>query len=250
MTANALTTIYRDLSRAVDGLEFSPPTTHVYNPLDYARSAVEKYLELAGAEGKTAIFLGMNPGPWGMAQTGVPFGSVSLVQDWLGIDEPVGKPANEHPRRPVQGFAVQREEVSGSRFWGWARDRFGSADRFFSRFFVANYCPLVFMEASGRNRTPDKLPVNERNELFRPCDHALRQLVQALKPEWVIGVGKFAEDRAVVSLEGLGVRTGRILHPSPASPAANRGWAQQAERQLIDMGFSAALESTLEHEVL
>lgn len=244
MSADTLKKIYRDLSRAVDGLDFDPPTTHVYNPLDYAWSAIEQYLELAGEGGKEAVFLGMNPGPWGMAQTGVPFGTVSLVRDWLGINEPVGKPAREHPRRPVQGFAVQREEVSGSRFWGWARDRFGTADRFFSRFFVANYCPLVFMEASGRNRTPDKLPVAERNELFRPCDHALRLLVLALQPKWVIGIGKFAEDRAVASLAGLGVGIGRILHPSPASPAANRGWAEQAESQLTDIGIFRSCNSS------
>lgn len=224
------------LSAEVSRLSFGAPVTHVYNPLDYARAPVGRYLELAGSAPKRAVFLGMNPGPYGMAQTGVPFGTVGMVRDWIGIDENVSKPANEHPKRPVLGFDCAREEVSGSRFWGWARERFGTAEAFFDRFFVANYCPLVFMEESGRNRTPDKLPVAERAGLFRHCDRAFQETVEALEPEIVIGVGKFAEDRAKALLAGSGVRTGRVLHPSPASPVANRGWAPQAEAQLAALG--------------
>jgi single-strand selective monofunctional uracil DNA glycosylase len=227
---------YRELSLAVDDLVFEPPTTHVYNPLNYARDPLAQYLDKAGRNNKEVLFLGMNPGPWGMAQTGVPFGTVNMVRDWMQIEGVVGKPAREHPKRPVLGFDVKREEVSGSRFWGWARDRFGSADQFFSRFFVANYCPLVFMEQSGRNRTPDKLPSAEKSELFRLCDQALRQVVLTLAPKLVIGIGKFAEDRAISALADFDVRIGRVLHPSPASPLANRGWAQQAETQLAQLG--------------
>jgi single-strand selective monofunctional uracil DNA glycosylase len=235
--AEQLKKIYRDLSLTLDGMAFGPPTAYVYNPLDYARSPAEQYLERFGGSRKEILLLGMNPGPWGMAQTGVPFGTVTLVRDWLGIVGPVGKPRHEHPRRPIQGFAMERDEVSGSRLWGWARERFGPPERFFERFFVANYCPLVFMEASGRNRTPDKLPAAESGELFRHCDQALRQLVSILAPSLVVGIGKFAEDRARSALTELGVRCERILHPSPASPAANRGWMRQAEEQLQALGI-------------
>jgi single-strand selective monofunctional uracil DNA glycosylase len=174
----------------------------------------------------------MNPGPYGMVQTGVPFGTVGRVRGWLGIEAPVGQPAVEHPKRPVSGFECAREEVSGERFWGWAEERFGTPACFFERFFVANYCPLVFMEASGRNRTPDKLPATERRSLFDACDEALEKLVDVLEPRAVIGVGKFAEDRARATLGGRDVDIARVLHPSPASPVANRGWAAQAEAQL------------------
>ena len=207
-----------------------------YNPLCYAREPAEKYFSLAEEGPIEALFLGMNPGPWGMAQTGVPFGTVSLVRDWLGVEGRVDRPAREHPKRPVLGFGVSREEISGQRFWGWARERFGTPELFFKRFFVANYCPLVFMEASGRNRTPDKLAAEEKRELFGLCDHALRRVVQVLEPGLIIGIGKFAEDRATAALSDLDVRVGRILHPSPASPAANRGWSEQAERQLASLG--------------
>ena len=228
----SIQSIYAELSRRVDALSFGPPVTHVYNPLAYAREPAWRYLDRAGGAKGRALLLGMNPGPYGMVQTGVPFGTVSRVRDWLGIEGRVGKPAGEHPKRPVSGFDCAREEVSGERFWGWAAQRFGSPEHFFERFFVANYCPLVFMEASGRNRTPDKLAANERRALFAVCDEALRRLADLLEPRAVIGVGKFAEDRARSALGDRAVDIARVLHPSPASPLANRGWAAQAEAQL------------------
>lgn len=228
----SLVSIARELAAAVDTLAFSPPVASVYNPLVYAWEPHRLYLERWGRGPKEVVLLGMNPGPWGMAQTGVPFGEVELVRDWIGVEAPVGKPAREHPERPVEGFACTRREVSGLRLWGWAKERFGTPERFFERFLVINYCPLVFLEASGRNRTPDKLPAAEREPLEALCDQALRAAIGALAPRWVIGVGAFAEARARRALDGLAVGVGRILHPSPASPAANRGWAEQAETDL------------------
>jgi single-strand selective monofunctional uracil DNA glycosylase len=231
-TVAVIQSIYADLSERVDALSFGPPVTHVYNPLAYAREPAWRFLARAGGARGRVLLLGMNPGPYGMVQTGVPFGTVSRVRGWLGIEAAVGRPVDEHPKRPVTGFDCAREEVSGERFWGWAEERFGSPARFFERFFVANYCPLVFMEGSGRNRTPDKLPAAERRSLFDACDEALEKLVDVLEPRAVIGVGKFAEDRARATLGGRDVDIARVLHPSPASPVANRGWAAQAEAQL------------------
>jgi single-strand selective monofunctional uracil DNA glycosylase len=232
--------VSRRLAAELEKMRFAPPTSHVYNPLVYARAAHERYLERFGARPGRVVLLGMNPGPFGMAQTGVPFGDVAMVRDFLGIEAEVGKPRREHPARPVAGFACPRAEVSGTRLWGWARDRFGDADRFFSRFFVVNYCPLAFMETSGRNRTPDKLPPGERERLFAVCDEALRRAVDVLRPSHVIGVGAFAEGRARTALADAAIPIGTILHPSPASPAANRDWAAQAERQLAGYGIALA----------
>lgn len=226
------------LARSLRGLRFGAPVTHVYQPLSYARAPWVEYVERWGRSPKEVVLLGMNPGPFGMAQTGVPFGEVGLVRDWLEIEAPVRRPRNEHPKRPVQGFACPRSEVSGARLWGWARDRFEKPERFFARFFVWNYCPLVFMEESGRNRTPDKLPAEERARLFSRCDRALGRAVEVLAPRIVVGVGRFAEARARECLEGTGVAVGSIPHSSPASPAANRGWAPQAERALARLGVA------------
>ena len=186
----------------------------------------------------TPCFGENNPHPFGMAQVGVPFGEVGLVRDWLGIEVPVERPVREHPRRPVQGFACPRSEVSGARLWGWARDRFGTPEAFFQRFFITNYCPLVFMEESGANLTPDKLPGPERAPLFAACDRALRRTVETLQPRFVLGVGKFAEQRIKQVLGGSGeVLIGSLPHPSPASPLANRGWAALADRALGELGI-------------
>lgn len=218
-------------------LKFGAPVTHVYNPLEYARPPVSLYFEKYGTGKKRVVFLGMNPGPWGMAQTGVPFGEIEIARSWLGLEAPVEKPENEHPKRPVSGFDCSRSEVSGSRLWSYFKDRFKTPQRFFKDHFVYNYCPLMFLEESGRNRTPDKLKASERKRLFKICDQALVELVETLSPEWVIGVGQFAEKRARQAL-GNEVKVARILHPSPASPVANRGWAEQAEKQLKELGIS------------
>lgn len=225
------------LSRTLARMSFGPPVAYVYDPYEYARAPWREYLRRYAASPKEVVLVGMNPGPFGMAQTGVPFGEVSLVRDWLGLEGPVGQPPREHAKRPVLGFACPRREVSGARLWGFARDRFGTPERFFARFFVANYCPLLFLEPSGRNVTPDKLRADEREPLLQACDEALREMIQALEPRLVVGVGHFAEARARTALANLGVEIGRIPHPSPASPAANRGWAEQAERALADLGI-------------
>lgn len=243
----------RRLAKAVAKLDFAEPVTHVYNPLQYAWSTHQQYLRRINPQGCRVLLLGMNPGPWGMAQTGVPFGQIAAVRDWLGIDAPIKRPQHEHPKRPIEGFACQRSEVSGERLWGLFRQRFHSADNFFQEHFVANYCPLVFMEASGRNRTPDKLLAEERQRLAAVCDAHLLSLLAALAPEWAVGVGVYAEkclERVVQAasvkstakpavhapaksgVHAAAIRVTRILHPSPASPAANRGWAAAATAKL------------------
>jgi len=232
-----LVKVSRALSRAVSKLEFGGPVTHVYNPLEYAKRSHELYLNRFGGGPKEAVFVGMNPGPFGMGQTGVPFGDVGFVRDWMGIEAPVDRPTNEHPKRPVLGFECKRSEVSGSRLWGWAQERFGAPERFFSRFFVINYCPLLFIESTGRNRTPDKLSTDERGTLLPKCDHALRVAVDVLEPKLVVGVGAWATKRAVAALGNDGPEIGTVLHPSPASPKANRGWARQAESDLRALGI-------------
>lgn len=230
----------RKLSGALDPLTFAEPVTHVYNPHDYAWAPYEQYLQRFANSPKRVLFLGMNPGPYGMAQTGVPFGEVEAVRDWMGIDAPVGKPANEHPKRPIVGFACERSEVSGRRLWreGFAA-WFESADAFFADHFVANYCPLVFMSKTGANVTPDKLRADERKAIEEHCDEHLRSIIEILEPEFLIGVGGFAKKRFETATKGTGYcgTIGQVLHPSPASPAANRGWKTAAEKQLKALGI-------------
>ena len=195
-----MTDIIDQLTAAMETLQFAPPVTFVYNPLKYARDGYQAYVQQYVQGPKEIVLLGMNPGPWGMAQTGVPFGDVDSVRNWLNIETPIGQPEIVHPQRPVEGFACRRREISGQRLWGWAKQRFRTASEFFKRFFVANYCPLLFIESSGRNRTPDRLPAAEKVPLFAACDQALRQTIGLMRPRYVIGIGRFAEARAAAAL--------------------------------------------------
>jgi single-strand selective monofunctional uracil DNA glycosylase len=226
----------RDLAAQADKLRFGAPVSRVYNPLVYAWDAHEMYLRRFGAAPKEVVFLGMNPGPFGMAQTGVPFGEISAVRDWMKIRAAIGRPAREHPKRPVLGFDCARSEVSGQRLWGLFARRFVTAEEFFARHFVVNYCPLAFLTASGSNLTPDKLRPAESEPLARICDAHLRRVLETLRPKWIIGVGSFARERAEIAAAGLPMQVGQILHPSPASPAANRGWAEKATAQMEATG--------------
>ncbi len=246
--AQALIEAARVLSDTVDGMRFPAPVAHVYNPLTYARRAHEVYLRRYGNSRKQVVFVGMNPGPFGMMQTGVPFGEIAAVRDWMGICEPVDRPAHEHPRRAIEGFGCARSEVSGRRLYAWAEQSFGEAAHFFERCFVLNYCPLVFLEVSGRNYTPEKLPAASLAPLQQACDEHLRRALAALEPQWVIGIGSYARQciERVLAESAAGPagasrtpRVGQVLHPSPASPAANRGWAEAAQAQLSALGVFA-----------
>lgn len=52
-------------------LTFKDPVRYVYNPLDYAWNTHHLFVEKYCHSGQSVLFLGMNPGPFGMAQTGV-----------------------------------------------------------------------------------------------------------------------------------------------------------------------------------
>lgn len=228
----------RKLADDLRDLEFSPPVAYVYRTLDYTWAAQREYLERYGKGNKRIVFLGMNPGPFGMAQTGVPFGEVAAVRDWMGIETAIDKPAREHPKRPIEGFQCQRSEVSGRRLWGLFAERFGTAEAFFKHHFVLNFCPLVWMSETGANLTPDKLSSAEMAPVERACLEHLREVIGLLKPAYLIGVGGFAEERLRRAAQACGSTAviGKVLHPSPASPAANRGWAEAAGKQLQELG--------------
>mgnify|MGYP001285290266 CR=1 FL=1 len=227
----------QQIARELSALRFAPPVACVYNPLDYAWDLHRQWLERYGRGKKQVLLLGMNPGPFGMVQTGVPFGEVEAVRSFLGLRGQVRKPAVEHPRRPIEGLDCRRAEVSGRRLWGWVAARHVLPQRFAQRFFVHNYCPLAFLGETGANLTPDKLPRSETEPLFALCDRFLRQVVALLEPQWVVGVGAFAEQRARNVL-GTRVQIGRIPHPSPASPAANLGWERLADEAFAGLGLA------------
>ena len=237
--ASLLVDASRRLARAAEELDFGPPVAHVYNPLIYARGAHERYIDRFAASTKRVLFIGMNPGPWGMVQTGIPFGEIDAVRSWMGIQNGVVPPRLQHPKRPIEGFGCLRSEVSGRRLWGLMKDQFAAPEAFFAEHYVGNYCPLAFLESTGKNRTPNALRAAERGDLYRICDEHLIALISALQPQWALGIGAFGLERLNAVRSALprpNCAIGSILHPSPASPRANRGWAEQALAQLKELG--------------
>ena len=232
MSKHSLITAADDLRKDLRGLEFPDPVAYTYNPLEYAWDRHCDYLKNFGSGTKKVLFLGMNPGPYGMAQTGVPFGEISHVRDWMGISGSVEKPDPEHPKRPITGFNCERSEVSGRRLWGLFSELFDSAEAFFEDHFVANFCPLVWMKDTGANLTPDKLPNNCMVPVEKSCRESLARIIEILQPEKLIGIGAFAEKQLAFVKEDH-QQLGKILHPSPASPAANRDFSGTATQQLI-----------------
>lgn len=235
----AIVAAAKRLRDGASAIEFSDPVTHVYNPLEYAWKPHLAYLKKASPSTCQVLMLGMNPGPWGMAQTGVPFGEIAAVRDYLGIEAKVDSPDGQHPKRPVEGFGCGKSEVSGRRLWGLMAERFESSDDFFRTHFVVNYCPLVFMEASAKNRTPDKLSVDEQAAVNAICDDHLLAMIAELSPSHLVGIGAYAEKclARVTKAAGIDLPISRILHPSPASPAANRDWAGKASGAMVEAGI-------------
>jgi single-strand selective monofunctional uracil DNA glycosylase len=230
----------QELAEKAGGLTFGAPVAFTYNPLDYAWDPFERYVRRYGNSKKRVLYLGMNPGPFGMAQTGVPFGEIEAVRDWLQIEGKVGRPAQTHPKRPVEGFACKRSEVSGRRLWGLFRDIYGTADQFFAESFVANYCPLIWMSESGANVTPDKLPAETREKVDAICLAHLTQLIDILQPSILVGVGAYATGKFKETLSafpGQKKIVGTLLHPSPASPIANKCWPSRPLEQLKELGI-------------
>jgi single-strand selective monofunctional uracil DNA glycosylase len=235
-TIDSLLAEGRQLADTCNQLQFSGKVWAVYNAFDYAWPGYEAYVRRFGNGSKKTLYLGMNPGPWGMAQTGVPFGEIAAARDWMGLRADIGKPPREHPKRPIEGFACQRSEVSGRRLWGLFSELYPSADDFFADAFVLNYCPLAFLVESGANLTPDKLSAAEKAPLEAACDRHIRKVLEILQPQLAVGVGGFATKCLErLSIEGLSI--GTLLHPSPASPIANREWPERPMAQLKAMGL-------------
>ncbi|MED6337735.1 MAG: uracil-DNA glycosylase family protein [Candidatus Thermoplasmatota archaeon] len=221
-------------NKSIKKIERETIVAHATNPLDYAWPHHEQYLTNWGGLGAKTLLLGMNPGPWGMAQSGVPFGSTEVAKSKLKIKPcQLTTPSNAHPKRPIIGLDLERQEISGQRLWSLMFDHFGNGKNVFSNIFVVNHCPLLLLGESGKNLTPDNLSATVMKPILEACDEHLKKVVDIMGITRIIGVGKYAEKRARLAFDagktGDGItKSGRKIditscwHPSPASPLANR----------------------------
>ena len=220
----ASSTLRDDVEFFADSLVKEGSVDVVYNPLAYAWEPHRAYLESATGGGAKTLLLGMNPGPHGMGQMGIPFAATSVVRDLLKItDLEVGQPRNPHPKRPVSGLDWPKEEVSGTRLWGLLADEYGDAESIFKSVFLLNHCPLMLFSGDrATNITPDKIAGPTTRKLLERCDQHLREVVEIMQIERVIGVGRYSEKRAAKALSSTDIGVTTCWHPSPASPLANR----------------------------
>lgn len=231
-----LVSLAAELSTSLGKVAGTLSADYVYDPSDYAKEPHDDYLRKYASGAKRVMLLGMNPGPWGMAQTGVPFGAVSQVRDWLNVGGKINEPEVFHPKRPVLGWDCPREEVSGRRLWDLLGSIYGTAKKMVDELVVVNYCPLLLLEGDEgkcRNLPLDKARGAAR--LLDVCDAHLAEVLKVVRPEVAIGVGAWAEGRLRL-VAGANVNVDRMLHPSPASPMANRCFPQAARQVLARHG--------------
>ncbi len=229
--------VFASVSNAASDLQdraWQAPVHLVYNPLDYAKDPALAYHRRYVRARSGFLWMGMNPGPFGMVQTGVPFGARETVQEHLGITGAVNRPAREHPRRPIRGFAETREEVSGRRLWTFVAETWGSVDRFAQAHALVNYCPLAFLNERGANIPLPGLAAADRRAVYARCDESLRQTLHILQPRYCVAIGRVAES-ALARVEAPHIVL--LPHPSPASPQANRDWSGLARSALSAAGL-------------
>lgn len=234
-----LLTLDKQTIKKMDVLKFDKKKVqYVYNPVDYAYAGYSRYVRKYLKSSKKILFVGLNPGPYGMCQTGIPFGDVSTVKEWMELEMDISKPLDECPKKPVDGLKCTTVEQSGKRFWGFFKKKCGAADNFFRNAFVINYCPIAFFDRSGKNVTPNELEVSSREELEKICDEYLEKVVEMVKCEIIICVGRYAEHKVKsIFIDNSEINILYMKHPSP-QVGSEDNWLADAHEFLIDNHLS------------
>ncbi|KAF5297131.1 hypothetical protein FQA39_LY02711 [Lamprigera yunnana] len=230
------------LNDSLKKLSFKQPVVYVYRPLDYAFKPHSVFTHRYCTTPKKILFVGMNPGPWGMCQTGIPFGEVNVVKDWFQINDEVSKPEKECPERVVSGLSCKRSEVSGQRIWGLFRNICGTPEKFFKHAYMYNYCPIAMMKIKGVNVTPSEIKGETQRLLEEICDKTLYDVIQLLQVEIVVTVGKFAEARALHVLKHKNPFKTKVLylmHPN----------LSKEQEEFMEIAFKFAHEALDAQEV-
>ncbi len=192
----------------------------VYNVFEYAWQGWEAYIHKCAKLSAKIMLLGINPGPHGMLQTGIPFGSISAVRNYIGIhDADIKQPTVLHKNRPVDGMKYTKEEQSGLLLWNTIESLFTNSLNFFSHCFVINYCPLAFFTQKGENITPDKLGTEERKDVEHRCTSHLLEYLNIFNTSLILAIGRYAFNKAQLLSRDLHIIPQKniiyIPHPSP-----------------------------------
>jgi single-strand selective monofunctional uracil DNA glycosylase len=192
------------------------------------------------------LVFGLNPGPYGMAQTGVPFTDLKrlefhlprLWRELLAAREPVALPGLAPPS--LRPFLTRTFESSSVRVYKFLERAFGSAEQAFRRVAFVNPCPLLFIDrATGENRTPADLP-RAAPRLMREFDALRRttvlEAVSELEARGAVLLGKDVARAAAPALRAA-LPADSVLeweHPARAVPET---WARGLHESLAARGW-------------
>jgi Uracil DNA glycosylase superfamily. len=195
------------------------------NVFSYAIDPFLEYLEKAERGSVRTLYLGMNPGPYGMYRTGIPFCDFVTKREFLKITASVDETFIDVDAVRGEKPDEKRREVSGMRLWGLFESVYHSPERFFSSSLVLSYSPLIFFRSEGRraNIALSDVKSLDRKRIEKVSDEFLKRYIKELKCDTLVGIGDYAH-RALVRCSD-GERLLKIAHPSPANPAANGDWA-------------------------
>ncbi|XP_073819638.1 uncharacterized protein isoform X2 [Musca autumnalis] len=165
----------------------------IYNPLDYDAAKIHKdYLKRYLKGPKRVLFVTMNPASHGELQTGIPFGHMPTIREYMKLKSTIIDSPVPHPSEDEE----QERENNSIYFWQMIREIFYSQNFFLSKFFqqrfVHSFCPLAFIDGEKQFVTLENLPDKTyRKEVTKACVHILEKQLKLLQPDMVIVMGGY-----------------------------------------------------------
>jgi len=136
----------------------------VWNPGLYGEPWHSRFRRCYPPAARPLVLFGLNPGPYGMAQTGIPFTDIRRLVS--ALPALVAELRNAGKRLEVPGLAPvslppylsRTFEASSVRVYRFLERSWGDAERGWREVVAANPCPLLFIDTeTGKNRTPADL---------------------------------------------------------------------------------------------
>jgi single-strand selective monofunctional uracil DNA glycosylase len=231
----------RQLARATGWL--------VLNPGRYGERWHARFRRAYPMSPRPLLVFGLNPGPYGMAQTGVPFTDLKrlesalpgLWKDLVASGEPVTRPGLAPPS--LARHLTRTFESSSVRVYRFLERAYGRPELALREVVFVNPCPLLFIDPeTGANRTPADLPRALRARKAAELVHAFEELRRAtvleavaeLEPRGAILLGR---DVAAAVGEALRAALGARSvveweHPARAVPETwSRGLADELRKR-------------------
>ncbi len=216
----------------------------IWNPGLYGETWHARFRRLYRPGQHPLVVFGLNPGPYGMAQTGIPFTDIrrlvsalpDLAAELRGRGERVEPPGLAPPG--LRPYLSRSFESSAVRVYRFLKKGWGGAERGWTEVVVANPCTLLFIDpAEGKNRTPADLAraarlrgsgrdqVRELVESFgRIRIRCAVESIEALSPRGAILLGKDVQAALGPALRRI-LGEARVIpweHPARAVPES---WA-------------------------